>query len=273
MLKQGYFGGWSGTLQAAKDYAEELLTGLFASFGGNTSQPVYCRHADRDIDLYALTAWQARALALVQNEALPPYDPDEIDDAFFDKIIRSSYYSEGPRLVPELLNKRGIHFVLLPHLPKTYLDGACFLSPAGRPVIGMTLRHDRLDNFWFTLLHELAHMKLHVHEDGPAFFDDTAEHTRARMTIPARRRRTRFPRDRLIPDAVWRSEGPRLAAPMMTRMSSIWRNNWRSRRPSSPAASAGNVMTIRSSPPRRQPRSQEAFRRLQPGPISQIETA
>ena len=83
MLKRGYFGGWSGTLQAAKDYAEELLAGLFAPLGGNVPQPVYCRRAEGDTDLYALTAWQARALALVQNEALPPYDPDEINDAFY----------------------------------------------------------------------------------------------------------------------------------------------------------------------------------------------
>ena len=123
------------------------------------------------------------------------------------KIVRSSYYSEGPRLVPELLNKRGIHFVLLSHLPKTYLDGACFLSPAGRPVIGMTLRYDRLDNFWFTLLHELAHVKLHVHEDGPAFFDDT-EHDACEDDDPREAEANAFARDRLIPDAVWQIGGP-----------------------------------------------------------------
>jgi HTH-type transcriptional regulator/antitoxin HigA len=37
----------------------------------------------------------------------------------------------------------------------------------------MTLRHDRLDNFWFTLLHELAHLRLHLHGSNLAFFDDT----------------------------------------------------------------------------------------------------
>lgn len=211
MFKKGYFGGWAGTLREAKEVAEELLTGLFASLGGRVSQPVYCRRADREVDTHALTAWQARALALVQSEELPPYDPNEIDDVFFGKIIRLSYYSEGPRLIPELLRRCGIHFVLLSHLPKMYLDGACFLCPAGRPVIGMTLRHDRLDNFWFTLLHELAHLKLHVHEDGPAFFDET-EHNACEDEDPREAEANAFARDRLVPDTVWQQEGPRLLA-------------------------------------------------------------
>jgi len=211
MLKQGYFGGWSGTLQAAKDYAEELLAGLFAPFGGNAPQPVYCRRAEGDTDLHALAAWQARALALVQDQALPTYDPDDIDDAFIDKVIRSSYYSEGPRSVPELLKRRGIHFVLLPHLPKTYLDGACFLSSTGRPVIGMTLRHDRLDNFWFTLVHELAHIRLHLSEGDLAFFDDT-EHDACEDDDPREVEANAFARDRLIPDAIWQDAGPRILA-------------------------------------------------------------
>jgi len=36
-----------------------------------------------------------------------------------------------------------------------------------RPVIGLTLRYDRIDNFWFCLLHELAHVGLHLdHNQG-----------------------------------------------------------------------------------------------------------
>lgn len=44
----------------------------------------------------------------------------------------------------------------------TLLDGAALKDVDGQPIIGMTLRHDRLDNFWFTLLHELAHLWKHV---------------------------------------------------------------------------------------------------------------
>ena len=45
-----------------------------------------------------------------------------------------------------------------------------------RPVIGLSLRHDRIDNFWFCLMHELAHLSLHLEKptgDEPIrFYDD-----------------------------------------------------------------------------------------------------
>lgn len=41
-----------------------------------------------------------------------------------------------------------------------------------RPIVALTLRHDRIDNFWFALLHELAHVALHLSPDSPVFIDD-----------------------------------------------------------------------------------------------------
>jgi HTH-type transcriptional regulator/antitoxin HigA len=60
------------------------------------------------------------------------------------------------------------------HLPKTHLDGAALRLPDSNPVIGLTLRYDRIDNFWYTLLHELAHVGLHLKEcsDENGFVDD-----------------------------------------------------------------------------------------------------
>ena len=43
----------------------------------------------------------------------------------------------------------------------------------GKPIVALTLRHDRLDNFWFCLAHELAHISLHLDNNvGKSFFDD-----------------------------------------------------------------------------------------------------
>ena len=36
------------------------------------------------------------------------------------------------------------------------------LGESDRPIIGLTLRYDRLDNFWFVLFHELGHVFLHL---------------------------------------------------------------------------------------------------------------
>lgn len=206
MLKCNYFGERSETSRIAKYDAEALLAGLFAPFRGNLPQPIYCRHTGRETDPRALLAWQARVVNLIQDTTLPPYEPDRLDDTFFGRVIGLSCHSEGPRLVQEVLNKRGIHFVILPHLSKTHLDGACFLSPAGSPVIALTLRYDRLDNFWYTLTHELGHLKLHIHQGGIAFFDDT-EHDACEDDDPREAEANAFAREKLIPQAIWQQAG------------------------------------------------------------------
>jgi len=210
MFGAGYFGEWRGSLQAAKEHAEELLGALFAVFGDYTRERVYCRRTEAEIDLNALMAWQARAIALGQTQELPAYDPEMLDAGFFRKVVRASYFPNGPQLVPRLLHDYGIHFVLLEHLPKTYLDGAAFLTPEGRPVVGMTLRHDRLDNFWFTLVHELAHVHLHLHEDEVAFFDNTDDDDGD--GDPREIEVNEWTRDLLVPPDIWREEGPALLA-------------------------------------------------------------
>ena len=59
------------------------------------------------------------------------------------------------------------------HLQQTYLDGAAMLSEEGFPIIGMTLRHNRIDNFWFVLFHEIAHVYLHLLTNKfPIFLDE-----------------------------------------------------------------------------------------------------
>ena len=42
-------------------------------------------------------------------------------------------------------------------------------------MIGLTLRHDRMDNFWFTIVHELAYFYLHLDGKNTALFDDTEQ--------------------------------------------------------------------------------------------------
>jgi HTH-type transcriptional regulator/antitoxin HigA len=56
-----------------------------------------------------------------------------------------------------MLNDLGVYFTIIPHLNKTYLDGAAFYL-GDHPVVALTLRHNRIDCFWFSLLHELGHI-------------------------------------------------------------------------------------------------------------------
>ena len=150
---------------------------------------------------YSLLAWQARVLerarARVEDEEIPPF---RLDDRWLPDLVQLTRRSDGPRRARDLLAKHGIVIVTEKHLPGTYLDGAAMLSNGDRPVIGLTLRHDRLDNFWFVLFHELGHVFLHLF-DGLRydFFDDEDAGTEDKVEIEA----DHFALNALIPDELW----------------------------------------------------------------------
>jgi HTH-type transcriptional regulator/antitoxin HigA len=207
MYKRCYFAPFRGSLREAKLHDEALLVEFFSVFKDDLPQPVYCKRTDRSPDAKALIAWQAQALHLAQQEDLPAYDPAVLNTENLRTLVRQSYFSNGPQNAQELLNRWGIHMIILRHLDKTYLDGASFIAPWGNPVVGLTLRFDRLDNFWFTLLHELAHIHLHVDRSGKAFFDDT-EHIQAEPDDPREQEAHKFAQDILIPPEIWAEKRP-----------------------------------------------------------------
>ncbi len=66
---------------------------------------------------------------------------------------------QAVKKVPAILAKAGIRLVVVEYLPGAKLDGACFwLDDSTMPVVALSLRLDRLDNFWHTLFHELDHV-------------------------------------------------------------------------------------------------------------------
>lgn len=107
-----------------------------------------------------------------QNNLKQNYLKKSLTTEILRDIAKLSYFNNGPILAKEYLNKIGILFLFVPHFPKTYLDGASFLQEGSRPVISLTLRHDRIDNFWFCLLHELGHVFLHLVEENEFIIDD-----------------------------------------------------------------------------------------------------
>lgn len=127
-------------------------------------------------DRSALLLWQAAVLQ--RSEATPP--KEAFKSSAFTKnslrqLARLSTKANGPHQAIDRLIAHGISVVILPPLPGTFLDGAAMINQKGAPVISLTLRHDRVDNFWYTLLHECAHISLHFDEltrTHTAFIDD-----------------------------------------------------------------------------------------------------
>jgi HTH-type transcriptional regulator/antitoxin HigA len=99
--------------------------------------------------------------------------------------------------------------IVEPHFPKTYLDGAAILINRDNPVIGLTLRYDRLDNYWFTLMHELAHIALHFNQDICLFYDEI-EGIKAIEIDDKEREADAMAEEALLPKAKWEVSPARL---------------------------------------------------------------
>jgi HTH-type transcriptional regulator/antitoxin HigA len=150
-------------------------------------------------DFGALEAWCAAVLLKAEQRTLPTSKRTKLDFAFARAIARLSVHTDGPARAADELMKAGVILVILDHLPGTYLDGAAICRGDGAPVIALTLRHDRLDNFWFTLLHELAHVIEHLGDGTAIIVDDLDVNSSGGIEAEA----DKFARDALIPPDVW----------------------------------------------------------------------
>jgi HTH-type transcriptional regulator/antitoxin HigA len=68
-------------------------------------------------------------------------------------------YSKETRHLPGLLLEYGIRFIVIEPLPGSRIDGASFWIDDEKPVVALSIRFDRIDAFWFTVMHELAHIE------------------------------------------------------------------------------------------------------------------
>lgn len=137
------------------------------------------------------------------------YVKDTLNEDLIKYVAKLSWMDKGPRLAKDFLEEKGIAVVIEPHLPKTFLDGAAMLGRNGAPVIGLTLRENRLDNFWFTLIHELIHVWKHLDPaKRRAIADENIE--KASETESIEREANDIASEVLIPRAIWRRSAARL---------------------------------------------------------------
>lgn len=108
----------------------------------------------------AQRAWGYRVLTLGRAVQASVFDPDKVA-AEIPRLRSATLYPEAIREIPRLLASWGIRLVLVQHLERTKVDGATLWLDQERtmPVIGLSMRFDRIDWFWFTLIHELTHVK------------------------------------------------------------------------------------------------------------------
>ena len=159
--------GWIPQVKNLRDQAEEVITDLLNRAGVGAPAPLYRKNDSRRVnaktDDYALRAWCWQVLAQArERQPEVDYQPGVITTELLREVAQMSVLEDGPVQARDFLAQHGIGLEYVKHLPRTHLDGAALRLPDSNPVIGLTLRYDRIDNFWYTLLHELAHVGLHL---------------------------------------------------------------------------------------------------------------
>lgn len=210
--------GWIPYVENDDDIKQELIDRMIERAGGiQAINAVRFRKSAQRVNAKsnrsALMAWCWQALAIANESGYPEetFDPDSDWLALMKSVAQLSSYPDGPLQAQMLLSEHGISLVVLPHLSKTYLDGAALNLQGVRPVIGLTARYDRLDNFWFCLLHELAHVYLH-RDHANAFLDDLDLDGRAH---PDELEADKVAQDSLIPPGDWNDSAARSEPTMM----------------------------------------------------------
>ena len=154
MIKRGW-------LIDTKD--SSLLEAQLIEFFGvkNLEQVPHLYHAARktyyDHIPPAQLAWLFRVKNLAKSLKVPKYNEHSLRDALgrLKKLLAST---EGMRQIPSILAEAGVRFIIVESIASSKIDGVCFWLDSGAPVIGMSLRFDRIDNFWFVLRHEIEHV-------------------------------------------------------------------------------------------------------------------
>lgn len=129
-------------------------------------------------------AWVFRVRQVALALTVPEFKPEKVSALKKELRVLAAYPREVSR-VSDLMRKFGVRFVIVEPIPGSKLDGCTFWLDERGPVIGMSLLQDRVDNFWFTLMHEVAHVQngdelsvdsdLAVRERAQPFFKDAAE--------------------------------------------------------------------------------------------------
>ncbi len=135
----------------------------------------YCKKSDacnKYNASYAAT-WFQMAKKYSAGFDVPSYNKQALEDLFIN-ISDYTTRKNGIELFVNELNACGVKFFVLPHLEKTYLDGAAFLLN-DTPVVVYTARYKRIDNFWFTVAHEIAHVLKHLDHNLPFVLDNLQE--------------------------------------------------------------------------------------------------
>jgi len=149
---------------------------------------------------YALLSWSIRVLSrAVTGCCSDKYNSNIMSFEFLREVAQFSRLDNGPLKAKEFLAENGIALIIEKSLTGTKFNGASLMTTSGMPIVGLTLLYDRVDNFWFTLLHELAHIWKHLHSDNDLYIDFFGGNKKDHIDSPEEAEADKIARDALIP--------------------------------------------------------------------------
>jgi HTH-type transcriptional regulator/antitoxin HigA len=191
----------TGLMQASEDFRSFLERAFGKSLTPALLRKTRTERTNAKTDPAALQAWCAAVMLKSHKVKVTKNSSTHLDLKHANILARLSRERDSLKKVRKALSDMGVALVFLEHLPGTYLDGAAMCRSDGVKIIALTLRYDRIDNFWFTLLHEFAHVALHLNEETRIVLDDLEIRSSALVEDEA----DKFAQQALIPDDLWLS--------------------------------------------------------------------
>ena len=151
-------------------YSVTSIDELVSSFAKNKFT-FYRKSEKLKIDEKNMFAWSSLAIYEAERQKTNTFNFANIDQLCLDLNLIIYENSNTVNKVKELLNQYGIKLILIQKLDKPPIDGFSFWS-GNNPAIALTLRHNRIDNFAFTLMHEIAHIDIHLRNNKDQKFLD-----------------------------------------------------------------------------------------------------
>lgn len=135
--------------------------------------PLLAYAAKRSSELVTMLqlTWLFRVRQIAGGQVVKKYRSAALGEAL-EKLHVLLSAPEELRKVPAILNEAGVRFVLVEALPSSKIDGACLWLTPEQPVIALSARLDRIDNFWFVLRHEIEHLLREHGKDAHWMLDE-----------------------------------------------------------------------------------------------------
>ncbi|MBI6183645.1 ImmA/IrrE family metallo-endopeptidase [Serratia proteamaculans] len=180
------------------------ISDLFSSFCQKTEKSHALFRRGSSSDDVLVNTWlsfvyeKEKIVSAIAN--VPTYSP--ISREFLVDFVKNSVDEAFPLLAPKALMALGIILIYEEAIPSAKVDGVVYINDNGNPVIAMSLRYSRIDNYWFTLMHELSHVLLHYENLGSPIIDNMDVIAEPENLIESQADRMAL--DTLIPRGLWR---------------------------------------------------------------------